>query len=511
MAEIRSMAAYLKATYPEGSQIGLFSKNTAWWIMAEAAIQMAGHVSVPLYPTLTADTIRYTLEHSESVCCIVGKLDGYKAMAPGIPEDMPRIVTPLAPDQAVGDKWDDLVAKTEPMTDKIVRGRDEMATIVYTSGSTGRPKGVMLSFGAMADSGNGLIDLLDINKSDRYLSYLPLSHVLERYIVGTACVLAGCHIYFAESLDTFLADLQRSRPTMFVSVPRLWLKFKQGVNAKMPDSRLNLLLKIPVLNNIIRKKILTQLGLAECRFAGSGSAPIPGEVIGWYRNLGLELLEAYGMSENFCFSHVNMLGRVKVGSVGEPYPGVQCRTSEEGEIQIKSPGNMMGYFKNPEATAEAFTEDGWLKTGDKGSIDAQNRLTITGRVKEIFKTSKGKYVAPAPIENRLVMSDDIEMACVMGSGQPQPHAVIMLSEDGRKRLAADPAGLKASLQQHLKAVNAQLDHHEHLQFLAITGEEWTIESGILTPTMKVKRRVLEDDYGPKADAWYATRESVIVA
>ena len=312
--------------------------------------------------------------------------------------------------------------------------------------------------------------------------------------------------YFAESLDTFVKDLQRASPTLFVSVPRLWLKFQQGVFTKMPKKKLARLLKVPILSRIVRKKVLRGLGLEHVRFAGSGSAPIPPELIQWYLDLGLELLEGYGMSENFNYSHVSRPGQARVGYVGHTYPEVEHRLSEEGEILVKSPGSMLGYYKEPELTKQAFTEDGFLKTGDRGEIDDQGRLRITGRIKELFKTSKGKYVAPAPIENKLLSHELVELACVSGSGFPQPHAVLQLGETvaGKSR-----DELTASLQAHLKAVNAQLDHHEQLSFLAVASESWQIENGFLTPSMKLKRPKIEDTYAPLAEAWYEAKTPVV--
>jgi len=511
--ESRRMAAHIKTLgLPEKSQIALFSKNSAWWILADIAIAMAGHVTVPIYPTLTPDIIRYVIDHSEAKAIFVGKLDDYESMAPGIPAGLPRIELPLGPG-IDAPKWNDIIAKTEPITGKIARDPKDLATILYTSGSTANPKGVMIAFGTQVNSARAIIDLLGVRPDDRMLSYLPLAHAFERWVVEATGIVAGGQAWFAESLDTFVEDLKRAKPTLFISVPRLWAKFQQGVFKKMPPSRLELLLKIPIVNGIIRKRILSGLGLEHVRFAGSGSAPIPAELIAWYRRLGLELLEGYGMSENFNLSHVTRPGRVRPGYVGEPYPGVECRISEEGEIQLKTPGTMMGYFKHPEATKETFTDDGWLKTGDKGQIDELGRLKITGRIKEIFKTSKGKYVAPAPIENQLQLHDDVESACVMGSGMPQPWAVLTLSEQGRKKLGDDGAtqAMTKSIAAHLAQVNKELPGHEQLDFVAVVKEEWTIADGALTPTLKIKRRVLEDRYNPKAEAWAGAKQPVVLA
>lgn len=511
VGEARRMASYLKSlNLPEKSNIALCSKNCAHWIMADLAIWMAGHVSIPIFPILTADIVQYTLEHSEAKLLFVGKLDPiWDEMKKGVADDLPKIAFPLAPENN-HDQWDAIVAKQKPLADVAERSPKDLATIIYTSGSTGKPKGVMLSFESMLRSAKGITSYMEIKKEDRTLSYLPLSHSFERFVVESVSLYVGGSLWFAESLDTFLQDLQRARPTLFISVPRLWLKFQLGVFKKMPPAKLNRLLKIPILNGIVKKKIRKGLGLDQVRFAGSGSAPIPKEVLEWYRGLGLELLEGYGMTENFAYSHCTKPGQVRPGYVGAPYPDVQQRISPEGEILVKSPGTMMGYYKNPEETKASFTADGFLKTGDLGEIDEMGRLKITGRAKELFKTSKGKYVAPAPIENLIANHPRIEACVVTGSGFPQPHGVVMLSEDAQ---AAIKNGAKETIEkelaEHLKEVNKKLPEYEHLSFLAVTNATWMPENGFLTPTMKIKRSKLESTYGPSADKWYNSRKPVV--
>ncbi|MEO0325843.1 MAG: AMP-binding protein [Myxococcota bacterium] len=512
MDQARRVATYLESLgLPEKSQIALFSKNTAWWIISDLAIWMAGHVSVPIYPTLSPDTIRHIIEHSESKLVFIGKLDGYEGMAPGIPDGLPRVTMPLCPAGIEGaTPWDEIIAANEPMQGDTDRDPEELATIVYTSGSTGKPKGVMHSFATLSVGGQGVADLIGATSDDRMLSYLPLAHVYERNLVETTTLLVGHKVFFAESLDTFLQDLQRARPTLFASVPRLWSKFQMGVFKKMPPKKLNLYLKIPILNGIVRKKVLTGLGLDSVRNAASASAPIPAALIQWYNDLGLELLEGYGMSENFGYSHATRPGTVKAGFVGQPYDNVEHKLSDEGEILVKSPATMLGYFKNEDATAAVMTEDGFLRTGDRGAIDSAGRLKITGRVKELFKTSKGKYVAPAPIENKLMNHSAVEQAYVGGNGQSQPYGVVMLSEDGRAKLSnGGRSELEESLAEHLASVNAALDHHEHLKFIAVEADEWTIENGKLTPTMKLKRPTIEDLYQPKEKDWYESGAKIV--
>lgn len=509
--EARRMASYIKSlNLPEKSRVGLISKNCAHWIMTDWAIWMAGHVSVPLYPTLNADTVNYVLNHAECDVLFVGKLDDWDMMKPGVPESVRCISFPLSPSNDF-ETWDDIVGKYPPLEENVQRDADELATIVYTSGSTGKPKGVMLSFRNMAFAAAGGMDVLQVGPNERMLSYLPLAHVFERTFVELASLYAGFHLFFAESLDTFVEDMKRAQPTLFLSVPRLWVRFQQGVLQKLPQKKLNTLLKIPVVSKLIKKKVLTGLGLDKVKLAGSGSAPLAGDVLDWYRNLGLELLEGYGMSENFAYSHINKPGRSRTGYVGESMPGVETKIGPEGEILIKSPATMVGYYKDEEKTRETFTEDGFLKTGDKGEIDELGRLKITGRMKEIFKTSKGKYIAPAPIENKLMAHQSIELVCVSGANQTQPFAMIQLAEGIRPKVsdAGFRKELEASFTELVDSVNKTVDPHEKLAFVIIVSDEWSIGNSFLTPTLKLKRNVVEDTYESKVDEWYAKREKVI--
>eukprot|EP01083_Nonionella_stella_P077134 210439_1 len=507
------MAAHIESLdLPVPSQIAIMSKNCAWWLMADLAIMMSGHVGVPVYPTLTAETTTYTLKHSEAKLLFVGKLDDHpwQKMKEGIPDDINCISFPLCPDGLEYDKWDDSVSKNEEITNVKSRTPEEMATIIYTSGSTGVPKGVMLSFKNMTDPTFGLIRLLNITENDRYLSYLPVSHGMERWVGECAPFVSGSHVFFAESLSTFKEDLVRCKPTIFLSVPRLWTKFQQGVFKKMPPHKLEKLLKIPIISFLVKRKLLKALGLDKCRYAGSGSAPLPPTLLSWYHNLGLDLLEGYGMTENFNYSHITKPGNGRVGYVGEPHVGVEQRIADDGELQIKSPGLMMGYFKQEDATNETMTEDGWLRTGDKGELDKMGRLKITGRTKEIFKISKGKYVAPAPIENEYISNPKVELACVGGRGHQAAHIIVLLGEDAKK--AAD-SGEKEALEKEfsdlLTKVNEGLDEHERVQFVVIVNEEWLPENGFVTPTNKIKRAKIEEEHAPFLDEWYASKKTVI--
>mmetsp|Transcript_8365 Transcript_8365/g.12605 ORF Transcript_8365/g.12605 Transcript_8365/m.12605 type:complete len:592 (-) Transcript_8365:49-1824(-) len=510
LSESKKMAAYIESLdLPAPSQIAIMSKNCVWWLMADLAIMMTGHCAVPIYPTLTAETVKYTLEHSESKLLFVGKLDTHpwNEMKKGIPADMSCVSFPICPSDVSYDKWADLIGKSEEIKEVKKRTPEEMATIIYTSGSTGVPKGVMLSFKNLTDTTFGLINTTHATENDRYLSYLPISHGMERWVGECLPFITGLHVFYAESLTTFVQDLNRCQPTLFLSVPRLWTKFQLGVFKKMPPEKLQKLLKIPIISFLVKKKLLKALGLNHVRYAGSGSAPLPPDLLAWYRSLGLELLEGYGMTENFNYSHMTKPGRGRVGYVGEPSEGVEQRIAADGEIQVKSPGMMMGYFKNEEATKETMTEDGWLRTGDKGELDDAGRLKITGRTKEIFKTSKGKYVAPAPIENQYITNIRIELACVGGRGHQAANAILMLSEDAKKE-AAESGGkdaIEKELEELIKTVNSGLDDHEKLQFVAVVNDVWEPENGFLTPTNKIKRARIEEEYDPLMEEWYNSK------
>jgi long-subunit acyl-CoA synthetase (AMP-forming) len=444
----------------------------------------------------------------------VGKLDTWPAQKPGVPATLPCISFPLAPKNSY-EQWDAIVTRTQPLTGRIARDGKDIAILLYTSGSTGTPKGVMHSFERITKVSENISKDIKSRIGDiddnRILSYLPLAHVFERAWVECSSFVDGkTHVFFAESLDTFVADLNRARPTTFISVPRLWLKFQQGVFAKMPPKKLNRLLSIPILSGIVKRKVLKNLGLDQALLAGSGSAPIPAELISWYQRLGLNMIEGYAMSEDFAYSHNSTPEINAPGCVGVPLPGVEVRISEEGEILIKSPGQLVGYYKRPDLDAEVFTADGFFRTGDRGERRADGLLKITGRVKEIFKTSKGEYVAPAPIENSLNAHPLIEMSMVSGLGQPAAYAMVVLGEDVRPKLkdAAFKKDVEAQLAQLLKDVNAELVSHEKLQMIVVAQQPWTIENGFLTPTMKIKRSRIENEVATRVDAWYGTSGKV---
>lgn len=513
--QARCMAAYLKSLNLEPqSKIAIFGKNSAHWIMADLAIWMAGHISVPLYTTLNGEGTSYVLDHSGTQLIFIGKLDGigdsWNEVKKIIPETTPCIRLPLAPDYDAP-TWDEIVSTSQALEEIHFPQEDDVATIIYTSGSTGRPKGVMQSFRSLLSPAKELKDTFGVNSKDRALSYLPLAHVAERVFIQSSSLIGGFTVYFANSLETFVEDLNRAKPTIFFSVPRLWTKFYQGINEKIPPKVQNVLFKLPIIGKLVKSKLLAKLGLNHVRYALTGSAPLPVNIINWYRDLGLELLEVYGMTENSGYSHITRPGEYKSGYVGHVQAKVECKIDENGEILVKSPGLMLGYYKNPEKTAEDITADGFLRTGDMGEIDASGRLRITGRVKDIFKTSKGKYVMPVPIEQKLGNHEWIESVCLGGASQSQPVAFVMLPEEVRSKLKDDQHRneIQQAFTQLREEINTTLEPHEKISFFVVINDPWTMDNDLLTPTMKIKRNKIEERYEPKLEAWSNQKKPVV--
>ena len=497
--EVRKMAAYLQSLdLAPKSKIAILSKNCAHWIMSDLAIMMAGHVSVPLYPNLKAESIKQILDHSET------KLDDFASMRPGIPKDMPCIAYPFYSEEGYP-VWGDLVKDIKPMAENIVREPNDLATIIYTSGTTGMPKGVMHKFYNFSFATSNAVPLLGLATEERFFSYLPLCHIAERLLVEMGSLYSGGMVSFAESLDTFAKNLSDTKPTAFLGVPRIWTKFQQGILTKLPQKKLNVLLAIPGVSSLIKKKIKSGLGLQEARNVFTGAAPTPVSTLKWFKRLGINIQEAYAMTENCCYSHVTLNDDIQFGFVGKALPHCDVKLSDKNEILIKHVALMDGYYKEEKQTQDTI-KDGWLYTGDKGHIDSKGFLKITGRVKDLFKTSKAKYVAPAPIEMKLSANKNIEQVCVVGENIPQPIALITLSEYGKSRPSEN---VVASLSKTLSVINPKFDAHERLKKIIILDQEWTIENNLLTPSMKIKRNEVEKLHKENYVSWYDRQEEVI--
>jgi long-chain acyl-CoA synthetase len=514
--EARRMAAHVHSLgLPAGSSIAIYGKNCAHWMMADLAIWLAGHVSVPLYPSASSQTADYVLRHCDARLIFIGRVDGvtdsWNDVQRILPAPLPKIGLPMAPAN-VSVRWGDLIAAREPLLNAVERDKNALATIIYTSGTTGQPKGVMHSFNSLTAPCLTTASLWGTSTHDRMLSYLPLAHIAERVALEVPSLVFGFQVFFNLGLETFAQDLKRARPTRFFSVPRLWTKFYQAVNQQLPPEKQKVLFADPVQGPIAKQNILAGLGLDATNLGFTGAAPLPVQILSWYRELGLDLIEVYGMTENAATSHASPRDDVRPGYVGVPLPGVECRLGEDGEVLVKSPGQMLGYYRAADDSKQCFTADGFFHTGDRGELDEAGRLRITGRVKELFKTSKGKYVAPVPIENRLGAHPFVEAICVTGHGEPQPFALLMVAADKYRQAQADAsihAQLDAELSALLEQVNGSLEHHEQVDYLVVVKEPWTIESGLLTPTLKIRRSQIESRYLARATQWRDLAQPVI--
>jgi long-subunit acyl-CoA synthetase (AMP-forming) len=475
-----------------GDKVAILGKNSAEWVLADLSIAMAGLISVPIYPTANADTVAYVLDHSEAKAVFVGKLDESDAICQAIPQTLPTIAFPY-PGINGRYAWQDLIDRQEPIDNPHDPDEEDVMTILYTSGSTGQPKGVAISFRAYAYACGAARKTVRFGKGDRLLSYLPLAHVTERMVLVGPAIYSGSRIFFVESLKTFNKDLQTAQPTIFGSVPRLWVKFQAGIHAKIPPRKLRLLLAIPVVNRIVARRIRDGMGLGRCRTFASGTAPISPHTLHWYRKLGIDIGEGWGMSETSGLACANIPFRARrTGTIGLPLEQTELKVSEEGELLIRSPGLFSEYYRQPELTAESFSEDGFFKTGDKAEWDERHKgYRITGRVKDIFKSAKGKYVVPVPIESRLSANPLLDQICVTGPGLPAPVALAVISEAAKDM---PREAVSDSLKATLSEVNGQLESHERLSNIIVVRDEWTTENGLLTPTLKVKRDELEQRY-----------------
>ncbi len=507
--EIRKIASGLQSmSLPDRSNIAILSKNCAHWLMADLAILMAGHVSVPLYANISDASIRQILEHSESKAIFVGKLDDYQKQKEGIPSSVRKISIDMF-GIAEGELISDWVSRQKPL-EKLAEWRpEELMTIMYTSGTTGKPKGVMFNSKAMAHSIDVVMDYLDRVKPlpphPALFSYLPLCHIAERHLTEALGVETGASISFVESLDTFARDLTSVQPNLFFGVPRIWARFQEKILEKLPQKKLDLYLKIPLLNSIVKKKVVKNLGLSRSIINASGAAPMPASLLKWLDRLGIVVHEIYGMTENCALSHGNQ-EEIRYGTVGQVMKSVEVKFSEAGEILTRHDALMMGYYKEPTMTAEVFTSDGFLKTGDMGSMDKDGFVTITGRMKDNFKTDKGKYVSPLPMELRLSKNHDIAQVCVVGMGIPQPIALINLSPSAKSKSKEE---ITKSLYASMADVNATVEDYERLKKAVIMKDDWTMANGLMTPTLKIKRNEVEKIHLPKYPVWYTMEGPVV--
>ncbi|EHI9271731.1 AMP-binding protein [Vibrio vulnificus] len=497
---LRLVTALKELGAEPGDRIALISKNCAEWFICDLAMMLGDYVSVPIFPTAGADTIEYCITHSESKILIAGKLDDAAATQKVIDDlvDVKSIALPYDSAPHCQYQFTTLILQSEPSSDRPLHHDDKLMSLVYTSGTSGLPKGAMLTYGAFSWSVQQLINHIGIQPNDRLFSYLPLAHITERVYIFGSSIMGGVPTAFPESLDTFIEDVKMQRPTLFISVPRLWTLFQQRIQDKLPQKRLNFLLKIPFVSGLIKKKLADGLGLDQARVLGCGSAPVSPALLAWYHSVGLNITEAWGMTESFAYSTLNYPFRAdKIGSVGNAGPGIELKIAADDEIMVRGKGLFSGYYKNDIATQEAFDKEGWLHTGDIGRLDAEGYLTIQGRKKDTFKTAKGKFVSPVPIENKLFEYSRVEMMCLIGLGLPAPILLVVPHNFPN----FDRDRYERTTKRVIAKMNVELESHEQIKGVLMIKDPWSIDNGILTPTLKIKRHVLEQKYHEVGQNW----------
>jgi len=512
----RRLATGLKSLgLRDGAHIGIYSKNCREWIISDLAIVMAGYVSVPFFPSLNGKELSYIMEYGDVDALFLGKIETWEDIKNDLPNDMPMITFPHykgCSEVTRGFKWHDFINSYEPIQNPNKPKLSDLWTIIFTSGTTGNAKGVMLTYQAIdgikvvLDDPNNPLGIKHDGNND-FISYLPLNHIFERVVIEWCSFRYGGTISFVETIDTFGKNLKAVQPHVFAAAPRVWTKLQVGILSKFSQKTLDILLNIPLISGLLKKLIKKGLGFTRTRIAVSGSAPMPVELIEWFRKVGIFITNGYGMTENCAIcSSVDGKDFGKLNTVGKPQKGVDLKIDEEtGEILMKGPFVMIGYYKNEELTEQTL-RGGWLHTGDKGFLDEDNYLHITGRVADSFKTSKGEYIEPLTLEQYFVNINEIEEVCVVGLGIAQPICLIQLSEIGKKCSNEEITNL---LLDRLNEVNSEVVNYKKISTLIVVKEQWSQENGIVGPTQKLKRGKIQDKYSNYYLKWHESDEKII--
>jgi long-chain acyl-CoA synthetase len=539
-----------------GDRVGVLSGNRREWHLADLGILAAGGVTVPVYPTNSSSQVAYVLGHSGCRFVFVEDLDQLSKVLLRR-EELPQLQRAFVFDRGEGldhefvgdlEDLDALAAEELAEHPTVLEDRahamhaDDLATIVYTSGTTGRPKGVMLTHGNIAANIDNITRVVPIGPDDRFLSFLPLSHIAERTVSDFGEVLAGGETWFAESLASVQEDLQACRPTVFFAVPRVWEKFREGVKEKVhglpkperalaerylhlaarkgrvtgsgPVLSLMETAQYKALDALIGRTIRSELGLDKARHLVSGAAPVHPDLLRWFHGLGLPVAEVYGQTENCGVTTMNPPGGVRIGTVGPAVPGVELRIADGGEILARGANVTHGYYRDEAGSAELIDPEGWMHSGDLGTLDADGYLSITGRKKDLIINASGKNISPQEIETRLRYEPLISQAVVVGDGRPYLTALLTLDADavhewaaehGRsgtiEALSDDPEVLK-EVAESVDRVNLEHARVEGIKRWHLLPHDLTVAGGELTPTLKVKRQVVAERYADVIDSLY---------
>ncbi len=492
-AEIGAVATWLEKRYgAKKTNIALLSRNRAHWMLADLAVIASGNVTIPLFTTLAAATAEYILSFTDTKVLILGEAENWDAVRGVLADDVEIITLPGVDTDLPHTKWQDIVEEFAGSKPEYRGHSDDLISLVFTSGTTGAPKGVMQTHESMIVPMRRAAPYFGVRTGSRFLSYLPLSHIAERQLVLVMSMLTTGTVTFNESLVTLLRDMADTRPTMFFGAPRVWEQLQQGILAKF-GSQEALDAALAADADGVGRQIRTSLGLDDTDYLLTAAAPTPPALIEWYDKLGLSIMEGFGQTE-FMGAACNTPEQRKIGSIGRTVDEVELKVTDEGELVFRAPGAAIGYYNMPEKTAETFV-DGWVHTGDKGYVDEDGFIFITGRVKDYFKTIQGKFVAPTPIENRFAENNWTEQICLLGRGYSKTVMVCVLSDIAKE---ADRGELEQALAEHAAAVNSDVEKHARLGAVIVSTTPWTIDNEVLTPTLKIRREEVERKFGDRA-------------
>jgi long-subunit acyl-CoA synthetase (AMP-forming) len=494
MREARQVAQFLyDSGLKKGDRVAIYSKNCAEWFMVDFGISLAGMVSVPLFANIQSELIDFILQHAEVKLVFIGKLDDPELLRTYVPSKLPTVSLGYHCQFASDIQWSEILEK-QPLAQVYEPKPEDLYTIIYSSGTSALPRGAVYTHQIIAN----YLELYpkDVKciwnaESYNFLSYLPLAHVYERSAIELGSLTLPSTVSFIESLDKFAENLRQVEPSFFAAVPRIWGVFQQKIEQKIPPRKLNILLKIPFISGLIKGKIRKQLGLAKCNNCFSGAAHLPASIIEFFEKLDIFIQEGYGQTENIAYATVSRLQERCKGYVGTPRLGVEIKLGEENELLMRSSCLMKEYYKDKKATKSVFTKEGWLRTGDIVEIDEKNRVKILGRLSENFKNQKGEFIAPTPIEEKFPMNPFIEQLCLVGRELPNNLLLITLNQLGKDQ---DKELIKNMLLDNLHKLNAQLSRHEKINHIVVIKDTWNTMNGFLTPTLKIKRSVIETEY-----------------
>lgn len=537
--------------------VALLSGNRPEWHIVDAGTTLTGACLVPVYVTNSPPQVAYVVGHSESVVALVENQDQLDKVLK-TREELPKLrKVVVISGEGVNDKdfvisFDELrrlgreFAKQNPtaLDERIVGVKPEdMATIVYTSGTTGPPKGAVLSHGNFAWTLQSISKVLPFRDgAERVVSYLPLSHIFERLTSDWGGVYNGTEVWFAESIEKLKENLEECRPTFFIGVPRVYEKFYLGLKQVIENHPkkdliqkaiaastekvqleqagksvpIGLKLKTAIFDRLVLSKLRHGLGMDQVRFAVTGAAPISPDIITFLHALGIDLVEGYGQTEDNAPTSVNPPGKARIGTVGPPIPGLEVKIDEDGEILVRGPNVFQGYYKDEKGTKETMTDDGFLRTGDVGEFDEAGYLKITDRKKDLIITAGGKNIAPQEIEGHLKLPPLISQAVVIGDRRPFLSALLTLDPEVAPKWAkeqgvefddvtdlADNEKIQAAVTKIVEDVNSNLARVEQVKKWTILPRDFTQEAEEITPTLKVRRKTINEKYGKDIEKLYA--------